>query len=76
MNVYWCTYLNKGGLGCIESDKEWSKLVKYFGTEDGVFEMLPLDLLFDGCKHCGVNCDEEGEMYEEESSTNSNSIIL
>jgi len=59
VEVDWCTYLNSGGLGNNTTDEEWEKLVEHFGSEGVAYDGLPLDLLFDGCKHCGVNCDDE-----------------
>lgn len=51
----YCEYMELGGLGEGTTDKEFDRLMAYFGNEDKVFEGLPLSLLFDSCKECGEN---------------------
>jgi len=58
--VCWCKYLDKGGLPDNLEDKDFAKLVARFGGENETFDALPLSLLFDSVKECGVN-----EEYEE-----------
>lgn len=64
--VYWCDFLDKGGLPNGMPTGHFDKLVEHFGSEDAVFESLPLDLLFDDCKECCENDDWELEETEEE----------
>lgn len=56
--VCWCKYLDQGGTHNETTDEEWQKLIAHFGTEEKAFDALPLFLLFDSCKECGVHeCD-------------------
>ena len=54
-SIPWCVYLEQGGLRNDHTEEEFEKLVHHFGTDDAVFDFLPLDLLWDGCKECGEN---------------------
>lgn len=56
VNIHWCDYINEGDPGNC-SDAEFEKLVKYYGSEDNVFDNLKLSLLWDDCKECGINSD-------------------
>ena len=53
--VVWCDYLELGGLpnDCKEGDHE--KLIEFFGSTEAMLSSLPLTLLFDSCKECGIN---------------------
>ena len=51
VKVYWCDYLNKGGLPNEEID--FQKLVEFYGSEDILYDELSLSLLFDQVKECG-----------------------
>jgi len=70
VNVPWCSFLNKGGTeGSLkhgqteaEAEVEWQKLKDYFVTEENMNKVLPLDLLWDSCKECGID-----DFYEEEN---------
>ena len=53
----YCAYLEQGTVDC--TDEDFKKLVEHFGSEEKVFEGLPLTLLFDSCKECGINDDDE-----------------
>ena len=55
VSVCWCDYMDKGGLPNDLEDKDFAKLVAHFGGEDETFRALPLTLLFDSVKECGVN---------------------
>lgn len=55
--VPWCTFLNKGGTSNDHTEEQWAKLVEYFGSDDNIFDRLPLDLLWDSCKECGEGGD-------------------
>ena len=57
----YCSYLEKGGLDNIVTDGDFAKLIEHFGSEEKVFDGLPLTLLFDSCKECGENEDCEVE---------------
>ena len=67
--VAWCSYLELGGiLNEGGTEEGYKKLIEYFGDEESLWDGLPLDLLFDQCKECGVNgftAEEEKEMYGE-----------
>jgi len=54
-----CSYLNKAGMRNNIEDDDFEKLVHHFGSIDEVFNNLPLDLLWDGCKECGENYEED-----------------
>lgn len=63
VGVPWCQYLGKGGTeGSLkqdqtesEAEEEYQKLLTYFGTKANMEKVLPLMLLFDSCKECGIN---------------------
>jgi len=55
VNVPWCHFLDKGGLDERDYGEDWGKLVQHFGSEEEVLEALPLGLLWDGVKECGVS---------------------
>lgn len=64
--VAWCEYLELGGLLNGGTDEDYKRLIEFFGSEEALWDGLPLDLLFDDCKECGVNkytVEEEEEMY-------------
>jgi hypothetical protein len=53
--VAWCDYLELGGLLNEGTEKSYKKLIEFFGGEEILWDYMPLDLLFDSCKSCGVN---------------------
>ena len=62
----WCDYLELGGLpgdggfvGWSDYKKAIEVLSKHFGGEDKMDEALPLFLLFDQCKECGIDDEDE-----------------
>lgn len=62
----WCNYLELGGIPSAHRWKGWDDfvnsvqvLVNHFGSYDQMEEKMSLGLLFDSCKECGVNNDEE-----------------
>ncbi len=57
VEVNWCEFLDQGGMPNEEID--FQKLIEHYGSEDGVYDNLPLSLLFDQIKCCGEN-EEEG----------------
>jgi hypothetical protein len=59
VEVPWCNFLECGGLNNSHDDSEVSKLVDYFGGESKMNEELPLMLLWDQVKECGMNHSEE-----------------
>jgi|688.fasta_scaffold433587_3 hypothetical protein len=52
-----CKYLEKMGTpGC--TDEEYKRLLDFYGDHDTLSKAMPLSLLWDSCKECGVNeCD-------------------
>ena len=55
VSVTWCSYLNSGSTGNV-SDDDFEKLMIFHKTdESGIFELYPLDLLWDQVKECGEN---------------------
>lgn len=78
VEVPYCSYLESLGWKNGWKDGEWEKLIEHFGSEDKVFEALELDLLWDACKECGENYEEdlgidleteEGRMKSDELDT-------
>ena len=71
VTVPWCNFLNKGGTeGSLkqgqteeQAEEEYQKLVAHFGTEEALDKALPLFLLFDDCKECGINCSQEEDFF-------------
>jgi len=62
----WCNYLEQGGIPNSDNWKGWDNydsaekvLIKHFGSEETMDEKLSLFLLFDSCKECGVNLEDE-----------------
>ena len=62
----WCNYLELGGTPGDEKWKGWDDhtnadevLKEHFGSKEQMEDKLPLFLLFDSCKECGVNVEEE-----------------
>lgn len=58
VNVVHCSFLNESGLGNM-SDEDYNKLEKHFGSEDEMDKHLNDDLLWDSCKSCGENHEED-----------------
>jgi hypothetical protein len=52
--VPWCEYLEKGGIGNDGTKEDWQKLIDFFGSEDALFDALPLTLLFDSVKNAAL----------------------
>lgn len=59
VNVPYCSYLDSLGWKNGFTDDEFNKLIDFYGSEDKVFDALELDLLWDGCKCCGENYEED-----------------
>jgi hypothetical protein len=59
VEVPWCTFLKCGGLNNSTDDSEVANLIDYFGSEEKMNEELPLSLLWDQVKECGVNLPKE-----------------
>jgi hypothetical protein len=77
VRVPWCSFLNKGGIGDYYSEEDWSRLVKYFGGENNLFNFLSLDRLGDNYKECGFVDDyTEEEAIEWINKIKSNIQIL
>jgi hypothetical protein len=50
-----CSFLEKGSLSNSTNDEDFKKLAIHFGSEEAVFNGLPLSLLWDQVKECGEN---------------------
>jgi hypothetical protein len=61
VEVPWCNFLDCGGLDNSHEDEDIGKLVEYFGDADKMHSALPLSLLWDSVKECGVNMDDPEE---------------
>ena len=66
VHVPWCNYLELGGTpgdgtwtGWEDYEKANDTLNKHFGSQAETDKNLPLFLLFDSCKECGVNNPHE-----------------
>lgn len=55
--IPYCAYLDKMGIPNCD-DEDFEKLVAFYGTRDKVHEAMPLSLLWDSCKECGINEEE------------------
>jgi len=62
----WCNYLELGGTpgngnwaGWKDDNKADEVLTEHFGSKEKMEEKLSLFLLFDGCKACGENVEDE-----------------
>ncbi len=62
----WCNYLELGGTPGDGKWKGWEDHIKadevlteHFGSKEQMEDKLPLFLLFDSCKECGVNTEYE-----------------
>lgn len=61
IKIPYCLFSKEGDLGNI-NNKQWEKLKERFGVDDdGLFEMFPYSLLWDHCKECGVNWDDDND---------------
>lgn len=53
-----CKYLElMGSPGC--TDEDFQKLLDYYGNHANICKAMPLTLLWDRCKECGENVDEQ-----------------
>jgi hypothetical protein len=59
VDVPWCNFLNCGGLDNNQDDSDIPKLIEHFGSEEKMNEELPLFLLWDMVKECGINEPKE-----------------
>lgn len=62
INIPYCLYLRKGSMDNNWIEGEFERLKKLLNqTEDQLWDkengLLGLDLLWDGCKECGINTD-------------------
>ena len=57
--VPWCDYLNLGGIDNNWSKDDWEKVRAHFRNEGELDKKLPLFLLWDSCKECGENYNDE-----------------
>jgi len=56
----YCSYIEEYGISNNMTDDEFEKLEKHFGSADAIYDAFPgCDLLWDGCKECGENYDED-----------------
>jgi hypothetical protein len=71
ISIPYCLYLNKGSYANGSwKNNEFNRLKEHFKMSDNeLFDnILPLDLLWDQCKECGVNTDDINDyinIYEE-----------
>lgn len=64
VKVPYCKYLKQGGTDHNWTEEEWSILENHFGTDENIYEQLPLPDLWDKCKYCGINePDQEVGIY-------------
>lgn len=57
--IPYCLYLDQGDL-CGLTNEEFLKLKKIWAkTDEELYKMFPLDLLWDSVKECGVNEEDE-----------------
>jgi hypothetical protein len=61
VTVHWCDFLECGDVGNYCSDEDYKKLLEHFGSEKKLQEVLPLLLLWDGCKECGENTYDDDD---------------
>jgi hypothetical protein len=59
VEVPWCLFLKCGGLSNSTDDSEMDRLIEHFGNEEDLNKELPLSLLWDGVKECGINTKTE-----------------
>ena len=63
ISIPWCILLGQGSMANWWNDEEFERLLKYFDiTEDEAWDndgILGLSLLWDQCKECGINYDDE-----------------
>jgi hypothetical protein len=59
VQVTWCNFLGKGDIGNNCSDEDHARLVEHFGSQEALDKGLPLFLLWDSCKECGINEESE-----------------
>ena len=62
VSVPWCNFLDEGGDNNNWTDEDYDKLEKHYGGEEKMSEALPLDLLWDSCKECGENYEEDFDL--------------
>lgn len=68
VSLPYCAYLEEYGWSNNMTNEEFDKLVEHFGSEDKTFDAFPMDLLWDSCKECGENHEEDfinGERNDE-----------
>jgi hypothetical protein len=56
---YDCKNINGKWKGWEDHNKADKVLTEHFGSKEQMEDKLPLFLLFDSCKECGVNVEEE-----------------
>ena len=58
--ITWCRFLQQGSLGDL-TDKEFQHLKDFHKTtsDEDIWELYPLDLLWDQVKECGENEEDE-----------------
>lgn len=59
VKVPWCSYLEEGGTDNGWEDEEWQKVKARYKTEEDMDNALPLSLLWDACKECGENFEDD-----------------
>ena len=56
--VPWCSFLKLGGISNHTTEAEYRRLLQHFGSEKALHAKLPLFLLWDACKECGLKSDD------------------
>lgn len=59
VKIPWCSYLNLGGMDNNWNEEDWNKVRSHYKTEEEMDKELPLFLLWDACKECDENLEEE-----------------
>lgn len=59
VQVPFCNFLNLGGPQNGWTEEESEKIDQFYGSREKTDEMLPLFLLWDQVKECGMNDDDE-----------------
>ena len=59
--IPFCKLLNDGGIDNNTTEEEFELLKEFHGTSDinDIFDLYPLDLLWDSVKECGLNTGDD-----------------
>jgi len=59
VSMPYCSFLEEYGDDNNLSNEGYKKLIAHFKTDEAMWEVLKLDLLWDSCKECGENYEED-----------------